>query len=228
MKLLAIDTSTMSLSVALLSDEHLLAESVYTTGKTHSVSLMPMIVQLLDRCDCRPLDVDAVGVTRGPGTFTGLRIGISTVKGLCLSTGASVVGVSSLAALAFPLARSDRPVVVMIDARRQEVYWAQFQMGNNSLEMTTPISLAAPEKVAAVLPEDALLVGSGALLYRSLFETRCPFVRLADPSQHMIRGSSVGMLALKRLARHDLDSIDTLEPEYIRKSDAQIQISGTC
>ena len=228
MKLLAIDTSTMSCSVALLSDDRLLAESVFTGGKTHSVNLMPMIVQLLDRCGCRPLDVDAIGVTRGPGTFTGLRIGISTVKGLCLPTRAAVVGVSSLAALAFPLTGASRPVVVMIDARRQEVYWAQFQMGNNRLEMTIPVSLSAPEKVADVLPKDALLVGSGALLYRSVFENRCPLVTFADPSQHIIRGSSVGMLALKRLSRHDVDSIDTLEPEYIRKSDAQIQISGTC
>ena len=228
MKLLAIDTSTMSCSVALMSDARLLAESVFTAGKTHSVSLMPMIVQLLDRCDCHALDVDAIGVTRGPGTFTGLRIGISTVKGLCLPTRASVVGVSSLAALAYPLTGSNRPVVAMIDARRQEVYWAQFQMGKNRLEMTTPVSLSAPEKVVDDLPQDALLVGSGALLYRSLFETRCPFVAVADPSQHMIRGASVGMLALERLARHEVDSIDTLEPEYIRKSDAQIQISGTC
>jgi len=228
MKLLAIDTSTMSCSVALLDDEQLLAESIFTAGKTHSVNLMPMIVQMLERCGCRPSDVDAIGVTRGPGTFTGLRIGISTVKGLGMPTRAAIVGVSSLAALAFPFTRDHRPVVAMIDARRQEVYWAQFKSGKNRLEMASPVSLATPEKVADVLPNDALLVGSGALLYRSLFETRCPSIRFADSSQHIIRGASVGILALKRIARKDVDSIDSLEPEYIRKSDAQIQISGTC
>ena len=228
MKLLAVDTSTSSCSVALLDGERLLAEIVFTTGKTHSDHLMSMIDHILDRCGCRPMDLDAVGVTRGPGTFTGLRIGISTVKGLCMATKASVIGVSSLAALALPFSGSQRPVVAMIDARRKEIYWTSFQTEGGGLEITSPVSLSAPEKVTAILPKDALLVGSGALLYRSLFEARCPSVRFADPAQHVIRGASVGMLALKRFERQDVDFIDTLIPEYIRKSDAQIQMSGTC
>jgi len=228
MKLLAIDTSTNSCSVALLDGGRLLSETIFTAGKTHSVHLMSMISQVLDRCGCHPLDVNAYGVTRGPGTFTGLRIGISTVKGLCMATRASVVGVSSLKALAFPFNGDQRPIVAMIDARRQEVYWAQFKTGKNGLEMTSPAALSAPEDVTAILPKNALLVGSGALLYRSLFETRCPSIRLADSEQHVIRAVSVGMLAFERLASHGATGLDTLVPEYIRKSDAQIQISGTC
>lgn len=228
MKLLAVDTATTSCSVALLEGDRLLAEMVYTGGKTHSRHLMSMIDQILDRCGCGPSDVEAVGVTRGPGTFTGLRIGISTVKGFCAATQAPVIGVSSLTALAFPFDPVGRPVVAMIDARRNEVYWAQFQAGKNGLEMISPVSVAAPEKVAQTLPKGALLVGSGALLYRSSFEALSPGVRFADPTQHFIRGASVGLLALNRLWRHDVDSIDTLTPEYIRKSDAQIHMSGAC
>jgi len=228
MKLLAIDTSTSSCSVAVLDGDRLLSETVFTAGKTHSVHLMSMISQVLDRCGCRPLDVDVIGVTRGPGTFTGLRIGIGTVKGLGMATRATVIGVSSLKALAFPFAKDRRPVVAMIDARRKEVYWALFQTGKNGLKITSPVTLSAPEDVASALPKDALLVGSGALVYRSLFDTRCPSVRLADSEQHVIRGASVGRLALEGLARHEAVSIDSLVPEYIRKSDAQIQTTGTC
>lgn len=228
MKLLAVDTSTRSCSVALLDGEQLLAETVYTAGNTHSVHILPIIHSLLDRCGYRPNDIDGVGVTHGPGTFTGLRIGISLVKGFCMAAQAKVVGVSSLAALAFPFAMGKRPVVAMIDARRKEVYWAQFQTGDMGLHMATPVALSAPETVVERLPKDALLVGSGALLYRSLMETRCPGVRLADSTLHVIRGGSVGMLALERFRRQDTDDLDSLTPEYIRKSDAQIQLSGTC
>ena len=228
MKLLAVDTSTSSCSVALFDGERLLSETVYSAGKTHSRHLLSMIHHTLDCCGFTPLDVNGIAITRGPGTFTGLRIGISTVKGLCAATQASVIGVSSLAALALPLSLGERPVVAMIDARRNEVYWAQYQGGDNGLKTISPVSLSAPEEAAQAFSEGSLLVGSGALLYRSVFETHCPEVRFADAVQHIIRGASVGMLALERFRRQDVDRIDTLTPEYIRKSDAQIQMSGTC
>ncbi len=85
------------------------------------------------------------------------------------------------------------------------------------------MSLDVPEAAAAVLPENALLVGSGAVLYRDVFASRCPKIRFADPTQHVIRAASVGMLALARFNAQDADSIATLIPDYIRKSDAQIQ-----
>jgi tRNA threonylcarbamoyladenosine biosynthesis protein TsaB len=172
--------------------------------------------------------VTGIAVTRGPGTFTGLRIGISTVKGLATAIGAPVVGVSSLSALAFPLIRLNHPVVAMIDARRGEIYYAHYHGGINTAEPVTPAAVGAPETVAMTLPEDALLVGSGAILYRHVFVAKCTTARLADATQHVIRGSSVGMLGMARFAQGDVDGIDTLTPEYIRKSDAQIQLSGSC
>ena len=99
MNLLAVDTSTTSCSVALFKGHRLLAEELYTAGKTHSRHLLSIIHRILSRCACQPTDLEGIAVTLGPGTFTGLRIGISTVKGLAAAAGASVVGVSSLAAL---------------------------------------------------------------------------------------------------------------------------------
>ena len=223
MNLLAVDTSTTSCSVALFRGDRLLAEELYAAGKTHSRHLMSMIHRMLERCACEPGDIGGIAVTRGPGTFTGLRIGISTVKGLAAATGAPVVGVSSLAALAFPLAFNDCPVVAMIDARRGEVYYTQYR---GSVQPATRVSVAAPETAAAALPENAILVGSGALLYQGVFENRCPRIRFADATQHVIRAASVGMLAMLRFKQHDVDPIDALIPEYVRKSDAQIQMAG--
>ena len=226
MNLLAVDTSTTSCSVALFNGDRLLAEAVYSTGKTHSRHLLSIIHRILTGCGCDPMDIGGIAVTRGPGTFTGLRIGISTVKGLAEATQAPVVGVSSLAALAFPLSLLNGPVVAMIDARRGEVYHAQYCGGIGTPEPVTPVAVCAPETAAATLPADAILVSSGAVLYREVFESRCPHIRFADATQHVIRAASVGMLAMARFSQQDVDSIDALIPEYIRQSDAQIQMPG--
>lgn len=222
MNLLAIDTSTASCSVAMFKGDHLVGEDVFTEGKTHSSHLLPMVHRILLEGGSDISRMDGIAITRGPGTFTGLRIGLSTAKGLATAIQVPVVGVSSLAALAFPFRQLDRPVVAMIDARRGEIYHAGYRCGNP----VAPTSVGAPETVAAVLPEDAILVGSGATLYRHVFESRCPCVRFADPCQHMIRAASVGMLAMKRFNEQDMDAIEALIPDYIRKSDAQIQMPG--
>jgi tRNA threonylcarbamoyladenosine biosynthesis protein TsaB len=223
MMLLAVDTSTFSCSVALFNGNRLLAEETFTAGKTHSRHLLSIIHGILSGCRCDPGDIEAIALARGPGTFTGLRIGISTVKGLALATQAQVVGIGSLAALAFPLALLDRPVVAMIDARRGEVYYARYRFrAGEAGEAEMPPSVGPPEAAAAEVPEGAVLVGSGAVLYREVFASRCPKVRFADPTQHVIRAASVAGLAMQRLSRGSVDSIDGLVPEYIRKSDAQI------
>jgi len=224
MMLVAVDTSTASCSVALFNDQRLLAESTFTSGKTHSRHLMSMIQELLGRCECHVAKIDAFAVGRGPGTFTGLRIGISTVKGLAAATRAKVVGVSSLAALASPLMGGGQMVVAMIDARRGEVYHAHYRDGIQ----VAPASVSSPEGAAKKLTAGAVLVGSGALLYSELFNARCPHVFIADRTQHVIRAASVGRLAIARMLKDDVDTIDSLVPEYIRKSDAQIQLSGSC
>lgn len=226
MKLLAVDTSTTSCSVALFSDDRLLAEAVFSEGKTHSRHLLSMVHRILEEGDFNISDIQGIAVTLGPGTFTGLRIGLSTVKGLAAATRTPVVGVSSLAALAFPLCLVDGPVVSMIDARRGEVYHAQYRGGSLAAQAVAGASVCAPETVAAELPENAILVGSGAALYRHVFESRCPHIRFADPAQHTIRAASVGLLAMARLNKLDVDAIESLIPDYIRKSDAQIQIPG--
>lgn len=227
MKLLAVDTATSSCSVALFDDERLMAEALYTAGPTHSRRLLAIIDRMLEDGGYRPTDIDRIAATRGPGTFTGLRIGLSTVKGLAAAIGAPVVGVSSLAALAFPLRLLERPVAAMIDARRGEVYHVLYRTGAVLTEAAPPVKVSRPEVVAAGLPADAVLVGSGAAIYRTVFESRCPGIRFADSVQHVIRAASVGLLAMARFGCDDVDAVESLNPDYIRPSDAQIQMRGT-
>ncbi|PIE67277.1 MAG: tRNA (adenosine(37)-N6)-threonylcarbamoyltransferase complex dimerization subunit type 1 TsaB [Deltaproteobacteria bacterium] len=228
MKMLAIDTSTASCSVALLENRQLQFECIYTAGNTHSRHLMEMIDQTLAACRFRLTDLDGFAVTSGPGTFTGLRIGISTVKGLAVATCKPVVGVSSLAALTHPLSNWDGPVIPMIDARRGEVYWTVFKKGSNEFEPSEAVSVCAPETAMRTIAPGSLLVGSGAQLYRDLFKDCCPQIHVADDPLHVIRAASVGLLALERFRRNDTDPVNGLIPDYIRKSDAQIQKAVNC
>jgi tRNA threonylcarbamoyladenosine biosynthesis protein TsaB len=214
--------------VALLSGARLLSERTITDGKTHSIHLMPLIHELLEGCRWVVADLSAMAVTRGPGTFTGLRIGISTVKGLAAAVRIPVVGISSLAALAFPHLGQNRAVVPLIDARRGEVYYARYSGSREATEPFGPIGVAAPEAVADDVPDGAILIGSGAHLYRDLFRSRCPRAQVGDNAQHVIRAASVGRLALVRTVMPDRDCAAALVPDYIRKSDAQIQMSGSC
>jgi tRNA threonylcarbamoyladenosine biosynthesis protein TsaB len=221
MIVLAVDTSTSSCSVALLEDGGLLAEVTYTSGKTHSRHLMTLVQSLLIRCDKAPEDIEGIAVTKGPGTFTGLRIGLSTVKGLAAGIQVPVVGIGSLAALAYPLRCCERQIVPMIDARRGEVYHATYQVGASLSSADAQIAASAPDAILERLSRNSVLVGTGALCYRKLFEA--VGLQLADPVHHIIRASSVGLLAMERFRQKDVDVNETLIPDYIRKSDAQLQ-----
>lgn len=226
MRLLAVDTATTTCSVALLEDRQLVGESTHTGGDTHSRHLMSMIDGLLAQRHQDVRRLDGIAVTRGPGTFTGLRIGISTVKGLAAAVGIPVVGVNSLAALAYPLVGKGLPIVAVMDARRGEVYHARFDSPTDCNGDGGAVD--APDKVAASVPRGAVLVGGGAVLYRQVFRARCRGIRFADDAAHVIRAFAVGRLALHRFASGDVDAVGALVPKYIRPSDAQIHPPASC
>jgi tRNA threonylcarbamoyladenosine biosynthesis protein TsaB len=113
----------------------------------------------------------------------------------------------------------------MIDARRGEVYCAIHDPRNDAISKDIGVFVCAPETVMDRVAESSLLVGSGAISYRMIFESGRRGYRFADPAFHVIRASSVGLLALERFRRNEIDSVETLAPEYVRPSDAQIQIS---
>src|SRR3989304_2738806 len=127
MKILAIDTSTPSESIALLEDDQLIAELTTCIQKTHAQRLLPSIKTLLDNIGTKPEHTDGFALAIGPGSFTGLRIGLSTIKGLAWSLNKKVAGISTLEALAMNLPYSDKPVFPMLDARKKEVYAAVYK-----------------------------------------------------------------------------------------------------
>jgi tRNA threonylcarbamoyladenosine biosynthesis protein TsaB len=227
MKILAVDTSTQTCSVALIDGENLIAETTTGSHQTHTKRLLGIIAHLLAGAGWRTAALDGMAVVQGPGSFTGLRIGISSIKGLAAATGKPVVGVSSLEALAWQCLTYKGRIYPLIDARKTEVYTAGFLAADGRLNPLMPQQVAGPNEVLANIEAPCLMVGNGALLYGDMIRERLGSrVHLAPLGQHHVRASTVAFLAWQRFKQGDLVEDGQLVPEYLRKSDAQIHLNA--
>ena len=221
MIVLAIDTASRSCSVAVLDGNAVMVEINDVSGQTHSRHLMAMVDQAISRSVGQMANVDGYAVTRGPGSFTGLRIGISTAKGLAEAAGKPLVGVSSLQALAWQVFPSDVMVIPMLDARRKEVYSARYIREGETFKMVGAEQALSPEAAVDGLDMPCLLVGDGAVAYADrLGMVLGGHMQLALPFQHLIRASTVAFLARERLTEAR-DERMTLAPRYLRQSYAE-------
>ena len=223
MKILAVDTSTTSCSVAVVDKDLLLAEMTIDREQTHSKHLMDMIHTVIEFSGLAVADLDGLAVTKGPGTFTGLRIGISTIKGLAMASGKPVVGISSLDALAEQFACSAYFICVLLDARKGEVYFSGYRFEDGVLKKEIDEGVLPPRQAVCDIKEPSLLVGNGAWLYQdTLVETMGGMAFFAWPFQNTIRASTVARLSMSRFEKIETDDVATLVPQYIRKPDAEL------
>jgi tRNA threonylcarbamoyladenosine biosynthesis protein TsaB len=222
MRILAVDTATPCCSVALAENGEVRAAAVDATGVTHSRHLMGLIDGVMASAGWGVDQLDGFGVTRGPGSFTGIRIGMSAVMGLAQAVARPVVGVSVLETLAWPLSQCGEPVCVLIDARRGEVYCGLYCWEGRTIKTLVPEQVAAPEHVLEMLPETCLFVGSGASLYQDqILAAKGARARFVPSFQQQPDAVVVAWLAEARLGTEGGDAAD-LQPIYLRKSDAQI------
>ncbi len=217
----AIDTASRSCSVAVLDGNAVMAEINDVSGQTHSRHLMGMVDQAISMSVGQMANIDGFAVTQGPGSFTGLRIGISTAKGLAEAAGKPLVGVSSLQALAWQVFPSDVMVIPMLDARRKEVYSARYIREGETFKMVGAEQALSPEAAVDGIDMPCLLVGDGAVAYADrLGMVLGGRMQLALPFQHMIRASTVAFLGRAKLTEAR-DERMTLAPCYLRKSYAE-------
>jgi tRNA threonylcarbamoyladenosine biosynthesis protein TsaB len=227
MKILAVDTATTSCSVAVIDNGSVCAELTTHKKQTHSKHLMTSIDSVLKSADCRTDDLDGFAVTIGPGSFTGLRIGMATVKGLASAVDKPVVGVSSLETLAWQCSAYSRLICALLDARKAEVYGATYRFRKDRLIRQIPACAVKPEVFVRGIKEPCVLIGSGAQLYRKKIQDALGDKAYFVPDdQNMIRASSVGFLSLKRFKTNDTDRAADLTPFYIRKSDAELSVTA--
>jgi len=221
MKILAVDTSTPTCGVCVADDNHPICELYLTSGQTHSRHLMRTIFKALEASELPLEQIGGFAATRGPGSFTGLRIGISTVKGLAYATGKPLAGISSLEALAH-VGEMARRVCAVIDARKNEVYYAVYRTGKRGLVEEAAPCVGPPESIPRS-DERTLFVGDGAKLYEDVIRRHHQDnAIIATEEVCGIRASAVARLAAVRFKMGHADPVDAMAPLYIRKSDAEI------
>ena len=224
MKILAIESSATAASAALCEDEELIAQTFQHSGLTHSRTLLPMVLTMLEQCGAGLEGVDLIAVAAGPGSFTGLRIGVSTAKGLTWPGNKPCAGVSTLEAMAWSLAHTGAIVVPAMDARRGQLYNALFRGTGEGLERLAPDRAIAADDLAAelaALPGPKVLVGDGALLARRLLGERGLELTVAPPHLRLQSAWGVARGALELARRGELTDAAGLAPVYHRLSQAE-------
>ncbi len=219
MKILGIETSTFSGSVSISDDDTILCEYVFNTGPRHNEVLIPTIERLLSDCGFGKNDLDAVCVSTGPGSFTSLRIGVSTAKALCYSLGMDLAGVPSLEILASNAFWSGNDVCAMTDAGRGEVFFSFYDLRGEEMN---PAEIATPESVCTRVREKTVFVGSGALLHENLIrETLGKSAVFLPANLNTPRASGCALLGRKKILSGQKDDPFTLTPFYLRRSAAE-------
>lgn len=224
MLILAFETSAKAASAALLENGTLLAESYQNTGLTHSQTLLVMAQALLRQCGKTVSDVTAVAVAAGPGSFTGVRIGVAAAKGFAWGAQLPCYGVSTLESMALSLGIWEGTVCACMDARRAQVYNALFRAEQGRLHRLSPdraISLAQLGQELSQLEGPIFLVGDGSLLTARTLAEQVP--NLVVPAEHRMhqRAAGVALLAQQAIAAGDAGDGAALTPNYLRLSQAE-------
>ena len=225
MNILMIDTSGPACGVAVMKDGQIVCELQLTSGKTHSQRVMPMVDQALSMCEMTVADIDLFGAVAGPGSFTGVRIGVSSVKALAHAAGKPCIGVDALEALAANVTGFDGVICPILDARAQQVYGAMFESGMPPVRMMEDEA----EKLTLFLDrveatgKHALFVGDGAAAFEKAIVERLGEKAHFAPAQHAgLRAASACALAAKYAKdESSLKDCMTLLPLYLRAPQAE-------
>lgn len=228
-KILGLDSSGLVAGVAVVEDDVLLAEYTTNYKKTHSQTLLPMLDELRRMIELDMGTLDAIAVASGPGSFTGLRIGSATAKGLGLALGKPLVEVPTLEGLAWNLCGTDRLVCPLMDARRNQVYTAAYEFGRRGENfMLLPVIEQAPIDITDMLEKlnmlsrEVIFLGDGVPVYHSLIKEHCrvPYA-LAPAGNSRQRAASVASLGAVYAREGKTVSAARHQPEYLRKSQAE-------
>jgi len=226
MKVLALETSTMLGGVAIADEHGLIAEIRLNVRTTHSERMMTAIDWALKQSDLTLDQIDTIAVASGPGSFTGLRIGLATAKGLCYATGKSLVLVPTLEAVAWNFPYCTHPVCVMLDARKGEVYTALFLWKDDTFVTLVPETSIRPEDFLRGGSGPVVFAGEGAIRYWDRILSAIGERALAAPLHKTVPSpSNIALLGMHKARRSEFAHVATAEPLYVRKSEAEVKWS---
>lgn len=226
MKILSIDSSSVSASAAVTENGKILAEEFVNNGYTHSVTLMPIIEKVLKDSKSSVADIDLLAITNGPGSFTGVRIGIASAKGICDAANIPCCAVSTLEAIAKPLSTKNVLAVSVMDARCNQVYTASFYMGKRE---TQDRAILISELLNELKNEkrDIVFIGDGALLCFDMLKSELNNISVADEEIRLVHASNIALLAEEKIANGEstVKSEDLL-PFYLRLPQAERELKA--
>lgn len=224
MKILSIETAGNVCAVALNEDNKLIKEELIDDGNTHSVKLMPLVDKLLSETNTKVSDIDLFACDIGPGSFTGIRIGVSTIKAFMDVTNKKAVGVTSLETLAYNLETEDI-VCSLIDAKNENVYYGFFKKVNGIYEKTDDLGFDSIENVIELAKQKnkkIIFIGNGSTIYKDMIESKMEkALVILDEEKNKLNARNIALVAFKK----QNESVDSnyLKPVYLRKSSAEIQ-----
>ncbi len=220
MKILAVDTCLPVASVAVAEEEKLLGLFYINNGLTHSTKLIPMIESLLSELDLTTAEIDAFACTNGPGSFTGIRIGMATVKGLAMPGNKPVVAVSSLAATAYNFSCQPLIIIPMTDARNSQVFYGKYQFTKADFKEILPPSVAEVAEIAKNIADPCIVCGDGAVKYTEILKQN-PNIMFAPAHQNMPNAASLAAAAFDEIEKHGFPPSEKIDALYVRKSSAE-------
>jgi tRNA threonylcarbamoyladenosine biosynthesis protein TsaB len=224
MLVLAIETSTSRGSIALLSNQRLLAEYTLESSASYLNRLLAGIDNLFQETNNSIHQVNFIVVSHGPGNFTGLRLGLSTAKGLALAVDCPVVAVNTLDALAANFPFADLPVCPVIDAKKHEIYAAFYRNGVAGGQLVSDYLLLSPAALAAQILEPTIITGPGLERYGSLFQEMLGDLAIFPPPEFRhVRAGVLARLGLQQFAAGKIPDLDKLTPFYLRPADAELK-----
>ncbi|RJQ49506.1 MAG: tRNA (adenosine(37)-N6)-threonylcarbamoyltransferase complex dimerization subunit type 1 TsaB [Nitrospiraceae bacterium] len=228
MKILAIETATLAGSIAILDDTTGLVGEVRVDVRiAHAERLMPSLEWLLKTSGVSINDIDVFALSIGPGSFTGLRIGLSTVKGLSYATDKPIVPVPTLDAFARTMPFCSRLICPMLDARKNEVYAALYRWDGNTCDKILPETVISPAELLHLVHEPVVFTGDGARMYREVIsEGLQENAFFAPPSKMSPSASAVAEIAVEQMKQGKIADPVSLTPLYIRRSEAEIRWKG--
>ena len=226
MKVLGLDTSSNATSIAVIEDNKLICEYTVNTKTTHSQKLMPMIENMLKISEINVNDMDMISICQGPGSFTGLRIGMATAKALSHVNNLPIVGVNSLELLAGNMDLSDKKICSILDAQRTQVYMGQYKFENNKLVEIKSVDVVEIDELLEELKssnEEWILVGEAVYKYEDKIK-EIENICVPAPSHNVNKASSLCTIAMNKYDQNiDVYDCYTINPVYIRKSQAEVQ-----
>lgn len=226
MLVLGVDSATQVAAAAIVDDKQLVAELFFNTRKNHSQRLLPMIAALLAETGVELADLDGLAVSLGPGSFTGLRIGLATVKGLAQAASKPLVGIPTLDALAWNAWGVPGLICPVIQARRLEVYTALFRWQEGELCRLTPYQAVDPDSLVSLLKScttPVYFLGDGVAPYWEVWQQLGSRAHFLPPPNNLSRAAPVAILGGERLRTGRPDDLSRLKPLYLRPAPAERQ-----